>query len=95
MNLERFGLIQDAKLGLFHAQRAGEPAPRAAPTSKLAATRAEVLERSFSAPTKKKKKPISKATKKPPTRPAKAKKPAPATKAKAAKKKPAITAQAL
>ncbi len=83
MNLERFGLIHDAELGLFHVHR-----PGVGPLERAAAAASKLdrsgLDRSPAA-TKKKKKPAPKPTKKP-SRPPKSKKPAVATtKAKAKK----------
>lgn len=77
MNLDRFGLIQDAEIGLFHAQRAGQPVVRTPAASKVKSA-GPLLQRSPSVPAaaqKKKTKPVSKPTKKP-SRPTKAKKPA-------------------
>jgi hypothetical protein len=94
VNLDRFGLLQDAELGLFRAAHTDAFLERAPAASKgTRSWRAEVLERSFGAPTpakKKKKKTATaaKPTKKKPSKPSKktktkAKKPAEKAKGKA------------
>lgn len=93
MNLERFGLLQDPELGLLQAHGPGSWTERAPAVSKSTLrSRAELLERAFAAPSKKKKTAEKPAKKKPP-QPAESTKTKPKkpTKAKAKAKPPKET----